>query len=363
MMERYPRFRNVLECTPKGLYCPAGDFYIDPWQAVERAVITHAHSDHARWGSKAYLSAETCRTLLKLRLGAGIHLETLPYGETKTIGSAHIALHPAGHILGSSQIRIEVDGAVAVVSGDYKRQADITCTPWEPVACHLLVTESTFGLPVFRWQSTERVIGEILQWWSKNQAAKRTSILLVYAVGKSQRLIAELCELAGRDVASAMYVHGALVGPNAAYRAAGVDLPEIPSAAAMPRGHDWSNSLIFAPPSAQNSPWLSRFKDPSVAMASGWMAIRGTRRRRAMDRGFVVSDHVDWLDLQTSINDCAPEQLWVTHGFAETLARYQTELGRPSRSIDTRFAGDDDEASQDGGLDPVADQPGEETPG
>lgn len=337
-------FGKLLESTPLGLYCPAGDFFIDPWQAVERAIITHAHSDHARWGSKSYLAAESSRTLLQLRLGAGIALDTLKYGEPKTIGSARVSLHPAGHILGSSQVRIEVRGQVAVISGDYKRQSDRTCSPWEPLGCHLFVTESTFGLPVFRWPSTEQVIAQIQQWWSRNQAQQRTSVLLAYAVGKSQRLIAELCHAGGVDTARGMYVHGALLGPNRAYQAARIELPNLESAAAMPRGHDFSKALVFAPPSAQNSTWLSRFKDPSLAMASGWMAIRGTRRRRAIERGFVVSDHADWDALQTSIAECAPEELWVTHGFSKTLARYQTELGLPAKSIDTRFVGDDEEA-------------------
>ncbi len=342
-MNAPPRFRDLLECTPRGLYCPAGDFYIDPWHAVDRAVITHAHSDHARWGSQSYLATDSCRALLHLRLGSNIQLETLAYGQSTRIGSARVSLHPAGHVLGSSQVRIEVDGAVAVVSGDYKRQADPTCESWEPVPCHLYVTESTFGLPVFRWQETNHVIGDVVQWWSKNRAEKRTSVLLAYAVGKSQRLIAEILNVAGKQAAADMYVHGALLGPNNAYRTSGVDLPDLPSAAALPRDHDWSGALIFAPPSAQNSPWLDRFRDASIAMASGWMAIRGTRRRRAMDRGFVLSDHADWNDLKCSIEECNPEELWVTHGFAKTLARYQTELGRPSTAIDTQFAGDDEE--------------------
>lgn len=343
-MHGYPRFHDVLECSPRGLYCPSGDFYVDPWQPVDRAVITHAHSDHALWGSQAYLAANSCRALLKLRLGASINLDTLDYGESKTIGSARVSLHPAGHILGSSQVRIEVDGIVGVVSGDYKRQADPTCEPWEPVPCDLFVTESTFGLPVFRWQKTASVVDELVQWWSRNRAEKRASVLLAYAVGKSQRLIAELLKSLGGDAASEMYVHGALLGPNIAYRASDVDLPELSSAAAMPRNHDWTKALIVAPPSAQNSAWLDRFKDASIAMASGWMAIRGTRRRRALDRGFVLSDHADWGDLLDSIEQCHPQELWVTHGFAKNLARYQTELGRAAIAIDTHFAGDDDEA-------------------
>lgn len=361
-MHPTPRFRDLLECTPRGLYCPAGDFYVDPWLSVDRAIITHAHADHARWGSRCYLATDSCRALLNLRLGANIPLETLPYGEPKTIGSARVSLHPAGHVLGSSQVRIEVDGSVAVVSGDYKRQPDRTCAPWEPVPCHLYVTESTFGLPVFRWQDSDHVIQNVLQWWERNRSEKRTSVLLAYAVGKSQRLISEILNIAGTEAAGDMYVHGALLGPNNAYRASGIELPDLPSAASLPRNHDWKGALIVAPPSAQNSPWLDRFKDASIAMVSGWMAIRGTRRRRAMDRGFVLSDHADWSDLHKSIEECNPEELWVTHGFAKTLARYQTELGRPSLAIDSRFTGDDEQASQDREPDPTT-QANEETAG
>jgi putative mRNA 3-end processing factor len=348
------RFRNVLECTARGLYCPAGDFYIDPWRAVDCAVITHAHSDHARWGSKAYLAAEPGRELLRWRLGEEIALETLRYGETRSIGSARVSLYPAGHILGSAQVRIEVDGVVAVVTGDYKRQRDATCTPWEPVPCHLYVTESTFALPVFRWPSIQTIIEEIENWWLGNQADHRTSVLLAYAVGKSQRLIAELCRRMGNDGASEILVHGALIGPNHAYRMSGVAIPELESASSQARNHDWSKALVIAPPSAQNSPWLSRFKNPSLAMASGWMGIRGTRRRRALDRGFVLSDHADWEELQASIEECQPEAVWATHGFAETMARYQSELGRDARAIETRFTGDSEQVDEEAGGDPIA---------
>lgn len=322
--------QEILACTPSGLYCPAGDFYIDPWRPVHKAVITHAHSDHARSGSKNYLAAKSSESLLRLRLGANLPLQTLQYGEQLRVGQAIVTLHPAGHILGSAQVRIEVRGKIAVITGDYKLQADPTCEPWEPIPCHGLVTESTFGLPAFRWPNTQQVIDDILRWWQTNQSHKRTSVLLGYSVGKSQRLIAELLLRGGVEIAENIAVHGALLGPNLAYRQAGVQIPELPSAASLPKEHDWSKSLVLAPPSCQGTAWLKRFKDPSLAMASGWMAIRGTRRRRGVERGFVLSDHIDWTDLLTAIAAYDPSYVWVTHGFSEITARYLNEQGVPN---------------------------------
>ncbi len=334
---------NLLQRTASGLYCPAGDFYIDPWKNVPKAVITHAHSDHARFGSDRYLACHASRHLLTLRLGASIQLQTLAYGERLRVGQAQLSFHPAGHILGSAQVRIEVAGRVALVTGDYKLQPDPTCAAWEQVPCDLMVTESTFGLPVFRWPDTECVIAEIIAWWRENQNAGRPSLLYAYAVGKSQRLIAGIAQaLDSPEELSTMYVHGALIGPNQAYRDTGIAIPSLASATAVAsRSDDWRRALIIAPPSAQNSPWIQRFGDASDAMASGWMAIRGTRRRRALDRGFVLSDHVDWPDLMTAIDACAPREVWVTHGFSEIVARYQAELGRAAHSIETQFVGDD----------------------
>lgn len=343
---------EILTCTPAGLYSPAGDFYIDPWRPVHKAIITHAHSDHARAGSQNYLAAKSSESLLRLRLGANIPLQTLPYNEQLRVGKALVSLHPAGHILGSAQVRIEVQGRIAVITGDYKLQADPTCEPWEPIPCHGLVTESTFGLPAFRWPKTQQVIDDILRWWQTNQSQKRTSILLGYSVGKSQRLIAELLLRGGVEIAENIAVHGALLGPNLAYRQAGVQIPELPSAASLPKEHDWSKSLVLAPPSCQGTAWLKRFKDPSLAMASGWMAIRGTRRRRGVERGFVLSDHVDWTDLLSAISAYDPSYVWVTHGFSEITARYLNERGTPnaqnSRNVvaevlHTQFSGEESE--------------------
>jgi len=335
----------LLECTPRGLYCRAGDFYVDPWDKVDRAVITHAHADHARWGCKKYLATKSSEPLLRVRLGSNIDLESVAYGETVRIQGAKVSLHPAGHILGSAQVRIEVQGKVALITGDYKLQADPTCDAWEPIRCDLMVTESTFGLPVFRWPETHLVIDELIAWWQENQRLGRTSLLLAYSVGKSQRVIAELLARGGVAIARDIAVHGSLLGPNRAYREAGVELPDLPSAAALSSDHDWSRSLVIGPPSCQSSGWIHRFTDPSIAMASGWMVIRGTRRRRGVDRGFVLSDHVDWSDLLKAIQACGPEQVWVTHGFTDVVSRFLSERGLEAQVLKTRFAGEESESS------------------
>lgn len=334
------RFQHLLQVTPAGLYCPAGDFYIDPWRSVNRAIITHAHSDHARSGSAHYLAADPSKSLLQLRLGMDIDLQTLPYGESLTLGEAVVTFFPAGHILGAAQIRIEHRGQIALITGDYKLQTDATCTPWEPVACHLMVTESTFGLPVFHWPSTSQIIDEVILWWQENQRAKRTSVVFAYSVGKAQRILMELSQRSSG--LGPVWLHGAMLGPMRAYRDSGVKLPEYESASSAPNGTDFSSALIIAPPSAQQSPWMNRFKEVSVASASGWMAIRGTRRRRNLDRGFVLSDHVDWGDLNRAVDLCNPEELWVTHGFSETFARYQNEKGRKALPLKTEFQGEID---------------------
>jgi len=347
---------KLLECTQQGLYCPAGDFYIDPWDRVNRAVVTHAHSDHARWGCRKYLAAKSCEPLLRVRLGSNIDLHALDYGEKLRIKDAIVSLHPAGHILGSAQVRIEVDGKVALITGDYKLQPDATCATWEAVRCNLMVTESTFGLPVFRWPRTQFVIDQIVAWWRENQCQRRTSLILAYSVGKAQRILAELLATCGSDVARDIAVHGAMLGPNRAYREAGVDLPDLPSAASLSGSYDWSRSLVIGPPSSQSTGWVKRFADPSIAMASGWMAIRGTRRRRNVDRGFVLSDHVDWPDLISAIDACSPEQVWVTHGFSEVVSRYLTERGLLARVLQTQFSGEESEPASVP-EDPVAEEP------
>ena len=333
-------FPEVLQATDRGLYCEAGDFYIDPWKPVERAVVTHAHSDHARWGMGSYLCSDESELVLKARIGWDSKVETLPYREQKTIGRAKVSLFPAGHILGSSQVRVEVDGCVYVVSGDYKTEPDITCTPFEPVKCHVFITESTFGLPIYRWPSEAVVVEQIHQWWQTNQEAGKTSILMGYALGKAQRALARLDPRIGP-----IFLHGAVQKLTECYRAAGIPLPPTQQVFEADKSIDWSKSIVIAPPSANGTPWLRRFGDHSAAFMSGWMAIRGARRRRAVDRGFVMSDHVDWPSLIGAIAATEAQSVWVTHGYSGVMVRYLQEQGLEARVLATAWEGE-----QDGGL-------------
>ncbi len=333
---------KFLQLTESGLYCPEGDFYIDPWQPVDRALVTHAHSDHARWGCKQYLAAAEGLNILRVRLGKDADIQSLPFGETVQINQVKVSFHPAGHILGSSQIRLEHCGEVWVVSGDYKVEPDNTCTPFEPVRCHTFVTESTFGLPIYRWPEQKEVFANINSWWRKNQEAKKASLLFGYALGKSQRLLAGVDEGIGP-----IFTHGAVEKLCQAYRAGGVKLPQTYLASSVPRKNDWSRSLVLAPPSAHGSPWMRKFGATSTAFASGWMQIRGTRRRRAVDRGFVLSDHADWPGLLDAIKETGAERVWATHGYTAVLVRWLREQGMNAWAVKTRFQGETDDASEE----------------
>lgn len=329
----------LLRITDRGLWCEAGDFYIDPWLPVERAVITHAHGDHARWGSERYLACREGERVLRTRLGPDARIRTVPYGEPVEVDGVRVSFHPAGHILGSAQVRVEHHGEVWVVSGDYKTEPDPTCTAFEAVRCHTFVTESTFGLPIYRWRPQDEAFDEIAEWWRGNADAGRASVLFGYALGKAQRLLAGLLE---RQVGP-IYTHGAVERLNVDYRESGIALPPTAYAGGFGRGHDWSGSLIVAPPSAAGSTWIRRFGSVSTAFASGWMRIRGTRRRRALDRGFVVSDHVDWPALLGAIAATGAERVWVTHGYREPVVRWLTEHGIEARAIASRWEGESEE--------------------
>ena len=334
---------DLLQLTERGLYCAAGDFYLDPWQGVDRAVITHAHADHARWGSHNYLTARTGEHVLRLRLDPAATIQTVEYGEPVTIGGVRVSLHPAGHILGSAQVRLEAHGEVWVVSGDYKLEADPTCTPFEPIRCHTFVTESTFGLPIYRWQKSAAVFDEVNAWWRANREAGKASILFGYALGKSQRLLAGLDPAIGP-----IYTHGAVERLNAAYRVTGISLPDTTYAAEAPKGTDWSGAVILAPPSAQATPWTRKFGSSATAVASGWMQIRGVRRRKAIDRGFVLSDHADWPGLLDAIRSTGATRVWVTHGYTAILVRYLRELGLDAQVVQTLFEGERAEVTGEG---------------
>lgn len=323
---------SILRITPDGLYSPAGDFFIDPWNPVARAIITHSHSDHARPGSGTYFTARAGERLLRSRLGSDVTIETVEYGETRNINGVDVSLHPAGHILGSAQVRVETRGEVWVVSGDYKLAADPTCAPFEPLRCDTFVTESTFGLPIYRWAAAESVYGEIHDWWGNNQKAGKASVIFAYAVGKAQRILAEIDHSMGP-----IFAHGAVRNANLCYRESGVALPDVGAPDDAPRGYDWSRALILAPPSARGTTWLRRFGTVSTGMASGWMRIRGTRRRKSIDRGFVLSDHADWTGLLEAIRMSGAERVWVTHGYRAQLARWVNENGGSAEVVETRW--------------------------
>jgi len=326
---------NLLQLNPDGLYCAAGEFYVDPWNPVERAVITHAHADHLCAGSKSYLSARPCDALLRARVGVEGAIESLAYGEARNINGVRVSFHPAGHILGSAQVRMEYQGQVWVVSGDYKLAPDPTCTGFEAVPCHTFITESTFGLPIFRWPEPGETLDEINAWWRGNQQAGKASVLFAYPLGKAQRVLAGIDSSIGP-----IYTHGAVERFNGIYRDGGIALPATQFVRSAPPKTDWTRALILAPPMAKTAPWLRRFGDFSTGMASGWMRIRGTRRRRSIDRGFVLSDHADWPALLSAIRSSGAERVWVTHGYRAPLARWLAENGVDADAVETRFEGE-----------------------
>jgi putative mRNA 3-end processing factor len=306
---------TAIEVRQAGLYCAAGGFYIDPCEPVERAVVTHAHSDHARPGSAAYLATRAGEALLRARIGPEGAIQALEYGERVNMDGVTVSLHPSGHMLGSAQVRIEHGGEVWVISGDYKLAPDPTCARFEPLRCHTFVTESTFALPIFRWPAESAVVAAIQDWWRANQQAEKTSVLFAYPLGKAQRVLASIDAAIGP-----IHAHASVEAYSRLYRQQGIALPEM--------GEPSKGSLILAPPSAIGSAWLKAFGPISTAMASGWMRIRGTRRRRSLDRGFVLSDHADWPALLRAIDETGAESVWVTHGYRAPLARWLEESGR-----------------------------------
>ncbi len=326
----------MLTATDKGLHCAAGDFYIDPRRPVGRALITHAHSDHARAGSRAYLCASDGVELLRLRVGKDVSITGVRYGETTRLNQVEVSFHPAGHVLGSAQIRLEHCGEIWVVSGDYKLQTDPTCAGFESVRCHTFVTESTFGLPVYRWPEPATVFAEINEWWRTNQAQSRTSVLFGYSLGKAQRL------LAGVDASlGPILVHGAVREFLPAYAAAGVMLPSVEPATKENVRAAGGRALVIAPPAADGSTRFNSPGDISTAFASGWMLIRGTRRRRAAERGFALSDHANWPGLIEAIRSTAASRVLVTHGAATPLVRWLNENGWHAEALATRFVRDE----------------------
>jgi putative mRNA 3-end processing factor len=333
---------DLIVQRPEGLYCPPGDFFVDPWRPVDRAVITHAHADHARRGHRHYLAAAPAEGVLRARLG-DITLQSLAYGDVVEQRGVRISLHPAGHVLGSAQVRVEHGGQVWVASGDFfvsgAGDDNATCVPFEPQRCDCFITESTFGLPIYRWRPQREVFAQIDDWWRANAAAGRASLLMGYSFGKAQRI------LAGVDASiGPILVHGAVEPLNDAYRAAGVALPATQLATEVSDKALLQRALVVAPPAVQGSAWLKRFGEYADAFASGWMQLRGARRRQGVDRGFVLSDHADWPGLQRAIAATGASRVIVTHGYEAVMVRWLSEQGLQAGSFRTEFGDQDDAA-------------------
>lgn len=324
----------LLELKSNGIYCPKAGVYIDPWEPVDRAIITHVHSDHARPGSKHYLVHHDSVVMLRYRLGE-VSFQSVDYGEEFVINGVKFSLHPAGHMLGSSQVRVEYGGEVWCVSGDYKLQDDGFSKPFEPVLCHAFVTESTFGLPVYKWAPQEKLYEEIAGWWKENQLIEKASVLTGYSLGKMQRLIANVVPLIQND-GGKVFAHGAIFKINEKLKEAGFKLPPIGYASEANKS-DTRGALILAPPLAVNSPWLKRFEPCSLAHCSGWMTVRGAKNRSAVDRGFALSDHADWNDLNDTVEATGAERVFVTHGFTDVFSKWLNEKGIAAREVKTRY--------------------------
>ena len=327
--------QDLIVQRPEGLYCPPGDFYIDPWRPVGRAVITHAHADHARMGHGHYLAAAPAEGVLRARLGADIALQSVLYGQEVTHNGVTVSLHPAGHVLGSAQVRLAHGGQTWVASGDYKVAPDATCAPFEAVRCDVFITESTFGLPIYRWRPDAEVFAEINAWWAANAAVGRASVLMCYSFGKAQRI------LSGVDASIApIVVHSAIQTLNTAYRDAGVSLPETRLVTEVTDPLDFKRALVLCPPSAAAGPWIKRFGDFSDAFASGWMQLRGARRRGSYDKGFVLSDHADWPGLMGAIGATGASRVIVTHGSIAVMVRYLSAQGLQAEAFQTEYGND-----------------------
>lgn len=333
---------KLIEYTNKGLYCRQADVYIDPWKKVNYALITHGHADHARWGHKHYLCVDSSVPILKHRLGPEMNIQGVPYKQKTTINGVNFSFHPAGHITGSAMIRVEYKGEIWVASGDYKIEDDGLAEAYEPVKCHHFITECTFGLPVYQWRPQEEVISEINQWWQGNAAEGRPTLITAYSLGKAQRIINSVDNSIGP-----ILTHGAIDRMNQVYRSMGIRLPQTRHLNSTVHKSEWKKALILTPPSAVGSSWSRKLKDYSLGVASGWMAIRGNRRRRGADRGFVLSDHCDWPGLLQAIKDSGATHIYPTHGNTVTFAKYLTEQGYHATPIETQFGDDQLDASID----------------
>lgn len=326
---------DLLQFTDKGIFCPLANVYLDPWKPVAKALISHGHSDHAYAGHKNYLTTREAMPVIKHRLYLTDNIHTVEYGEPIQINGVNFSFHPAGHIPGSAQIRVEHKGEVWVFSGDYKLENDGISTPFEPVKCHTFITESTFGLPIYKWKSQDEIFADINAWWIKNRDEGKCSVITGYTLGKSQRILKNVNSEIGK-----IFTHGAVDSINQIMKNQGIDLPHAPRVSNEITKEDLNGALIICPPSAVGSPWIRRFLPYSLGVASGWMKLRGTRRRRGADRGFVLSDHADWDDLNLAIKETGAERVFVTHGYTEIFTQWLNSIGIEGHEVKTKFEGE-----------------------
>lgn len=329
--------RLLIEFTSKGLFCAAGGFYIDPWAPVDKAVITHAHSDHARWGSRSYLCHHLTKPILQLRLGDHSY-ESIGWNEPVYFNGVTVSLHPAGHIIGSSQVRVEYKGEIWVVSGDYKTENDGLSGEFEPVACHTFITESTFGLPIYNWKPQQEIFSSIQQWIRQNHEAGKTSVLIGYSLGKAQRLL-QCAAQTGLPI----FLHGAVDNVQQALLRAGIPLPQATRVVPDTPKELFKGNIVIAPGSAESSPWMKRFAPYSVGVCSGWMQVRGNTRRRNADAGFALSDHADWERLLQTVKATGAQKVFVTHGFQAAFSRYLNENGIAAAEVKTEYGTEEEE--------------------
>ena len=328
---------KLVKFTNKGIYCIPGKFYLDPWLPVDFAIISHGHADHARWGMKHYLCQTDSKAILKHRLGHDINIETLDYNSPKMVNGVQVSFFPAGHVIGSAQIRLEYKGFVVVFTGDYKVTDDHLTIPYEPVKCHEFITESTFGMPIYNWLSESEIQKQMQNWVYNNQQHNRTSVFIGYSLGKAQRIMKLV------DGVDKIYVHSAIHNLNVAIEGSGISLPKTELLNYDFKKEDLQNKIVIMPPALLGSKLLKKIPNAATAICSGWMQVRGNRRWQAVDAGFAVSDHADWNGLLSAVKATEAEKVYVTHGSQATFSKYLNEIGIPSAEVKTEYGSDEED--------------------
>ncbi|SMC57871.1 ligase-associated DNA damage response exonuclease [Pedobacter nyackensis] len=326
----------LITFTNKGIYCKQGDFYIDPWHPVNLAVTTHGHADHVKWGNKAYLCHELTKPILQHRLGE-LNIQTLPYHKEISINGVKLTLYPAGHVIGSAQIRLEYKGEICVVSGDYKVEYDGISTAFEPVKCHTFVSESTFGLPIYKWQPQQDIFNQIKNWISLNRDKNQTTVLVAYSLGKAQRLMTGLAGYGD------MYVHSSIASLNQVFSKAGVILPTTIPITPETSKEMLQKGIVIVPPAVAEGKWIKSLTHAATGICSGWMQVRAGRRWRSADAGFALSDHADWPGLLSAIKATEAEKVFVTHGYSAIFSKYLNEIGIEAEEVKTQYGDEEEE--------------------